>query len=96
MDFDHITDTIAAFHQGKKWILVPDVAAAATGTVEHLREWGSGPIMIVTAAEGVGDLPTADAIRYTRASGDTLMNGVRAALRAIEQPSDQVLAAVFD
>ncbi len=94
MDFDHITGTIAAFHRGKKWILVPDVAAAATGTVEYLREWGSGPIMIVTAVEGVGDLPTADVIRYTRASGDTLMNGVRAALRAIEQPSDQVLAAV--
>ena len=50
--------------------------------------------MIVTAAEGVGDLPTADVIRYTRASGDTMMMGVRAALNAVEQPSDGVLAAV--
>ena len=96
MDLDHINESVAAFHRGKKWILVPDVAAAATRTVEHLREWGSGPIMIVTAAEGVGDLPTADVIRYTRASGDSLMSGVRAALRAIEKPSDQVLAAVDD
>jgi len=94
MDLDRTNHTIAAFHRGKKWILVPDVAAAATGTVEQLREWGSGPIMIVTAAEGVGDLPTADVIRYTRASGDTMMTGVRAALTAVEQPSDGVLAAV--
>ena len=57
--------------------------------VEQLREWGSGPIMIVTAVEGVGDMPTADVIRYTRASGDTMMNGIRAALQAIEQPSDR-------
>ena len=94
MDLDHLTHELATFHRGRKWILVPDVAAAATGTVEQLRKWESGPIMIVTAAEGVGELPTADVIRYTRARGDTTMTGVRAALRAIEQPSDEVLASV--
>lgn len=94
MDLDRTNHTIAAFHRDKKWILVPDVAAAATGTVEQLREWGSGPIMIVTPVEGVGDMPTPDVICYTRASGDTQMNGIRAALQAIEQPSADVLAAV--
>ena len=94
MDLDRTNNTIEAFHRGKKWILVPDVAAAATETVGQLREWGSGPIMIVTPVEGVGDMPTADIIRYTRASGDTQMNGIRAALQAIEQPSAEVLAAV--
>jgi len=94
MELDRINDRIADFHRGKKWILVPDVAAAATGTVEELREWGSGPIMIVTPVEGVGDMPTPDVIRYTRVSGDTQMNGIRAALQAIEQPSADVLAAV--
>jgi hypothetical protein len=94
MDLGHINESMAAFHRGKKWILVPGVAVAATGTVEELRAWGSGPIMIVTPVEGVGDVPTADVIRYTRASGTTVMNGVRAALRAIEQPSDEVVAAV--
>ena len=94
MDLDPVNQTIAAFHRGRKWILVPDVAAAATETVRQLRESGSGPIMIVTPVEGVGDLPAADVIRYTRASGDTQMNGIRAALQAIEQPSADVLAAV--
>jgi len=94
MQLDQVNNTIAAFHRGKKWILVPDAAAAATDTVEQLREWGSGPIMIVTPVEGAGDMPTPDVIRYTRASGDTQMNGIRAALQAIEQPSADVLAAV--
>ena len=94
MQLDQVNNTIAAFHRGKKWILVPDAAAAATDTVEQLREWGSGPIMIVTPVEGAGGMPTPDVIRYTRASGDTQMNGIRAALQAIEQPSADVLAAV--
>lgn len=94
MDLDRTNHTISAFHRGRKWILVPDAAAAATETVEQLREWGSGPIMIVTPVEGVGDMPTPDVIRYTRASGDTQMNGIRAALQAIEQPSADVLEAV--
>jgi len=94
MDLDHVNALVAAFHRGKKWILVPDVAVAAAGIVEKLREWGSGPIMIVTAVEGVGNLPTADVIRYTRASGTTVMKGIRAALRAIEEPSGEVMAAV--
>mgnify|MGYP001822221341 CR=1 FL=1 len=94
MDLEQINRALASFHRDKRWILVPGVAAAATETVALLREWGSGPIMIVTAAEGVGDLPTADVIRYTRASGHTQMAGIRAALRAVEQPSSAVLAAV--
>jgi hypothetical protein len=94
MDLHHINRTLAAFHGGRKWILVPDAAAAATSTVDQLREWGSGPIMIVTAVEGVGDLPTVDVICYTRAVGDTQMTGIRAAIRAIEQPSDDILSAV--
>jgi len=94
MDLDHINRTLAAFHRDRRWILAPDAAAAATGTVEQLREWGSGPIMIVTAVEGVGDLPRVDVICYTRAIGDTQMTGIRASIQAIEQPSDDVLAAV--
>ena len=94
MDGESIRQEIAEFHQGKKWILVPDAAAAATPLVDQLREWGSAGIMVVAAVEGVGDLPKADRIRYTRATGDTVMHGMRANHAAIENPDPDLLAAV--
>ncbi len=94
MDLDSLKAEIAAFHRDKKWIILPDAAAGATSIVEQLREWGAGSIMVVAAVEGVGDLPVADRFFYTRTRGDTVMQGIRAYLAAVEHPSDQLLSAV--
>ncbi len=96
MDIESLQQEIAEFHRGKKWIVVPDAAAGATPLVDQLREWEPAGIMVVAAVEGVGDLPKADRIRYTRATGDTVMLGMRANHAAIENPDRDLLAAVDD
>ncbi len=96
MDIESIRGEISEFHKGKKWIIVPDAAAGATPLVDQMREWEPAGIMIVAAVEGVGDLPKADRIRYTRATGDTVMLGIRANNAAIENPDLDLLAAVDD
>jgi len=96
MDLVRLNAAIAEFHHGKKWILLPDAAAGATSVVEELRDWGADGVMVVAAIEGVGDLPLADRFFYTRASGDTVMQGIRAYLASVEYPSDALLAAVHE
>jgi len=94
MDVEAIKTQIAEFHRGKKWILLPDAAAAATPLVEHLNEWGAAGIMVIAAIEGVGELPKVDRLHYTRTSGDSLMRGIRAYLRSVEHPSALLLGSV--
>ncbi len=94
MDLDAINERIAEVHRGRKWILTPDAAAGAAPLVEQLRAWDPGPLMIVAAIEGVGEIPTVDRIHYTRASGETVMEGIRAFLQSIEDPSPETMAAV--
>jgi len=94
MDLDAIDARIAEVHKDKKWILAADAAAGATSMVEQLRAWESGPIMIVAAIEGVGDVPEVERIYYTRTHGDTVMAGIRAYLESIENPGADLLAAV--
>ena len=94
MDLDAIKSQIAETYSDKKWIVTLDAAAGATRMVERLRDQGASEIMIVAALEGVGEVPTADRIHYTRASGETIMRGVRAYVRSIDEPSDSLLRAV--
>jgi hypothetical protein len=94
MDLDAISDRIAEVHRGRKWILVPDAAAPATPLVEQLRDWGASGIMVIAGIEGVGELPNADRIHYTRASGDTMMGGIRSFIASVEHPSHSLIEAV--
>lgn len=94
MDIEAVKEQIAELHRGRKWILTPDVAVAAGPMVDQLKEWQVDGIMLITGIEGVGDVPEVDAIHYTRSSGDTIMQGVRAFLRSIDEPSKRLLAAV--
>ncbi|GMQ94119.1 MAG: hypothetical protein BMS9Abin12_1603 [Acidimicrobiia bacterium] len=94
MDIEAINDRIAEVHRDRKWILTPDVAAGVTPIVQQLREWDAAGIMVVAGVPGVGDVPEADALFYTNTSGDTIMQGVRAFVRSVDDPSDELLAAV--
>ncbi|MEA3511906.1 MAG: hypothetical protein U9R51_10770 [Actinomycetota bacterium] len=94
MDLDRLNASIAEFHRGKKWILLPDVAAAATPVVERLNEWGAAGVMVIAAIEGTGDLPKADRFHYTRTSGTTIMGGIRAYLKSVELPSALLAGSV--
>jgi hypothetical protein len=94
MDIEAVNTRIAEFHHGKKWILLPDAAAGAATLVEQLNEWGAAGLMIIAAVEGVGELPNVDRIHYTRTSGDTVMQGIRAYLRSVEHPSALTLGSV--
>ena len=94
MDVEAINSRIVEFHRGKKWILLPDAAAAAAPLVEQLYEWGAAGVMVIAALEGVGDLPVADRIHYTRTSGDSVMQGIRSYLRSVERPSALTVGSV--
>ena len=94
MDLDRLNASLAEFHRDRKWILLPDAAAAATPLVELLNGWGAAEIMVVAAIEGVGELPNADRTHYTRTRGDTVMRGLRAYLKSVEHPSALLLGTV--
>jgi hypothetical protein len=94
VDVPGIEASISAVYGGRKWILATDAAAGATMLVERLREHGATGVMVVAAVEGVGELPAADRIHYTRATGDTIMTGIRAFLASVEHPSTALVAAV--
>ncbi|MGI9528856.1 MAG: hypothetical protein ACR2NG_04030 [Acidimicrobiia bacterium] len=94
MDIDAINERIAAVHRGRKWILTPDVAAAATPLAATLAEHDAEGVMVVAGSEGVGDLPDVDRIYYTRTAGDGIMDSFRALFASIEDPSGSLLDAV--
>lgn len=94
MDVEAVNSRIAEFHRGKKWIILPDAAAAATPLVGQLYEWSAAGVMVIAALEGVGDLPVADRIHYTRTSGDSVMQGIRSYLRSVERPSALTVGSV--
>jgi hypothetical protein len=94
MDLEAINHRIVEVQRGRKWILTPDVAAAATRAAAQLEEQGVEGIMVIAGSEGVGDLPAVDRIHYTRTSGATIMEGFRAYRRSIEEPSVELLEAV--
>ena len=94
MDLEAIRHAVSELHRGRRWIIAADAAAAAHHMVERLLEDEPTGVMIVAGIEGVGELPDADRLHYTRASGDTLMGGIREFLASIEQPSADLLAAV--
>ncbi len=94
MEVDDLDHRIGEVYAGRRWILTPDVAAAAAPLVTYLSERGAAGVMVVAAVEGVGELPDADAVFFTRTRGDTVMTAIRAFLASIEEPSAELLAAV--
>lgn len=94
LDLPAIESAIRDVHRDRRWILAVDAAAAATALVAGLREDDAAGIMVVAAIEGVGDLPDADRFHYTRSHGDSIMDGIRAFLTSIEDPSADLLRAV--
>jgi hypothetical protein len=98
MDLEAINERIAEVHRGRKWIVVGDTGVGSAPVVDQLREWGAESVMVVAAGEGVGELPDADRIHYTRATGGgtggVVMSGIRANIAAIERPSAELEAAV--
>ncbi len=96
MDVASVTRRLAALHEDRRWIIATDVAAASTGLVTALEEWGAAGVMVVAAQPGIGDLPDVP-IAYTgTGSGRTGMEGMRRFDAAIAAPSAGVQTAVDD
>ncbi len=94
MEVDELNRRIGERYAGRRWILVPDVAAGAASLVTYLRECGAAGVMVVAGTEGIGEAPDADTVFLTRARGETTMTAIRAFLASIEEPSAELLAAV--
>ena len=94
LDMDAIHAAIGEVVGGRKWIITADAAAGANHLYEELAEHDPEAVMLIAGTEGVGDIPAVDRIHYTRATGETMMDGIRAFLTSIEEPSDRLLEAV--
>ena len=94
LDLDAVHAAISDVVRGRKWIIIADAAAGANHLYEELAQHEPDSVMLVAGTEGVGDIPAVDRLHYTRVTGDSMMDGIRAFLRSIEQPSDALLAAV--
>ncbi len=94
MEIEELAAAIAERYAGRRWIVPADVAAGATALVAYLRECGVDAVMVVAGTEGIGELPAADVTFVTASRGDTMMTAIRAFLTAVEDPSDELRAAV--
>ena len=94
LDLDAITEAIGDVVRGRKWIITADAAAGANHLYEELAAHDPDAVMLIAGTEGVGDIPKVDRIHYTRATGDTMMDGIRSFLSSIEEPSPGLLEAV--
>lgn len=94
MQLEAINDTIRSVYANKPWIVTADAAAGTTSIVAKLKEFGASKVMVVSGSEGIGDLPDADRIHYTRTSGSTIMEGFRTFHDSIEDPSPELIKAV--
>lgn len=97
MDLESLDTALADVYRRRgRWILVSEVAVAATSAVETMRRWGLEHMLLVSATEGVGEAPEGLPIVFTRTSGDTIMEGLRAFDGALEQPESDLYEAVVD
>lgn len=94
VDLGTVEERIASIHRGRKWLVIADAAAGTTSTVDRLNEHGAAGVMVIASTEGTGDLPEADRIHYTRTGGDTIMDGIRSFMAAVERPGTALSDAV--
>ena len=92
MDLGRYTDLFRSVLEGRKWIAALDVAAAATGLVEWLREHGADDTFVIAGTPGTGPQPDVPAeriafINVTGAAG--MMDGLRAFYDGLHEPLPQ-------
>ena len=94
MGLEQIQTQLADFHRARRWVVAGDAAAGTTELVNQLRDWEVAGVMVVSATEGVGDLPEGVPIHYTRSRGPTTMKSFRAFFESLRNPSAGLMAAL--
>lgn len=75
------------------WIVAWDVLASATGMVDGLRRLGAPDVLVVAGSRGTGPAPDAPCV-VLGAAGGTMMEGIRAAERAVADLSPEAAEAI--
>ncbi len=91
-DLEYYRDLVDPVLASRKWILLADVAAAATPSVQYLAEIGAGRPFVLSGTPGTGDLPDPELaeVAILGTSGATIMQGMRAYFAAIADLPDGV------
>lgn len=93
-NLDSIERGLGRIFGGRRLILIAEVAAIASRLVQQLGELGVERVMVISAMEGIGDVPDGVDLHFTRTSGATVMGGLRAFSDALGQPDRQMTAAI--
>ncbi len=88
MNEEHYADIFRSVLGGRKWIIAVDVAAAATSTVEWLRELGAPDPFVIAGTTGTGDLPALppENIVLLGSAGGSMMEAIREFYAATHRP----------
>lgn len=93
MDLESIARDLSERFCHPRWILLTDVAANATKSIETLREWGGGEFLVIGSTMGVGDEPDAEVV-LTGGGPVPIMESFRRFVRMLEDPPAVVRDAV--
>lgn len=96
MEVTSINERLAEIYSGTPWVIITEAAAAAVDTVSTFRKWGVDRFLVISATEGVGEVPEEVAFHYTRSQGETVMGGFRAFDRSLAAASVAEAIERFD
>lgn len=94
MAVDYYKQLLEPLYQGRKWILIADRATEVTTFAQRILDAGATNVMVVAGTEGTGPQPTGVEMFIVGTTGTTLMDGIRASVAAITDPSPEMCAAV--
>lgn len=92
MDLAGVNRQLVELHRGRSFIVAVDAAAAATGLVGILFDWGAERVMVVAGARGAGPLDERAELTLLESGGTTIMEGIREFFGALADPDDRLLA----
>ena len=96
MYIESLNTRLAEIYSGTPWVIVADNAVSAVRSVDVLRGWGVEEFLVVSAAEGLGELPDDVEIHLTGSPGGTVMNGIRAFARSLDGAAVRKVITKFD
>jgi len=89
---EDVSERLKEIYGDRRWIIAVGAAVIASRLHTQLAEWGCDTL-VVAAVDGVGDIPDTEIV-HTGAHGPTVIEGIRAFMRSVEEPTDEVLAAI--
>jgi hypothetical protein len=96
-DATPVREHVARVYGGRPWIVAHEVAVGACRTAERLLDLGASAALAIGTSRGTGDLSERVPHAHLTLSGASIMEGIRAAERALAtDPTLRAAADAFD